>query len=203
MSTEASNSAAPSGTPAIKSRRAALVAGALAVGLLGSGALVWQSTNAAFTGSTSPGVNNWSAGQVSITTSAGGTALFNATGLVPGSSGSKCVTVTYGGDVAAVVRLYSASATGSLNDYVNLTISNGTGSAADCSDFTGTQFYSGTATNFNSTSSSYANGLGTWNPTANGQTRTYKFAYDIDASTPNAQQGANGTLGFTWEARTS
>ena len=203
MSTQASEptSGAPSDGTA---RRAVVIAGALAVGLLGSGALVWQSTNAAFTGSSSPGVNNWTAGSVSISTNGSGAALLSTSGLIPGSSATKCVTVTYGGSVASNVKLFAGNAAGTLNNYVNLVISQGTGSAIDCSDFvvSGGALFTGTATGMATSNASFANGLGNWAPTGAAQTRTYKFVYGLDAATPDNQQGQSGSLGFTWEAQT-
>lgn len=204
MSTEASEptTGAPSDGGA---RRAVVIAGALAVGLLGSGALVWQSTNAAFTGSSSPGVNNWTAGSVSISTNGSGAALLSTSGLVPGSSASKCITVTYGGTVATNVKLFAGSAVGSLNNWVDLAISQGSGTATDCSDFvaSGGSLFTGTAAGLATSNGTFANGLGNWAPTAAAQTRTYKFVYGLNTSTPDNQQGQSGSLSFTWEAQTS
>src|SRR3712207_7319239 len=40
-----------------------------------------------------------------------GSAMFTATGLKPGSTGTKCIQVTYGGSLAAAVKLYVSSST--------------------------------------------------------------------------------------------
>jgi hypothetical protein len=105
-------------------RRPGLVGAlAIAVGVLGSGICVWQSTSAVFSSTTANAGNSWTAGSVTLTDDDSGSALFSASGLVPGSSGSNCITVSYSGNVATTVRLYASASsdTSALAQYLDVT----------------------------------------------------------------------------------
>lgn len=194
-------------------------------GLALSGVLVYTASNAAFTGYTTNPGNTWTTGSVTLTDDDtgsdqdSGTALFTATGLVPGSTLTKCMRVTYSGNVqtsATGVKLYSSASTdtNSLLQYVTMTITEGTGTAAfsgtpDCTNFSAS---AGTPIIFNSTldtfvvKTSYATGVynttGAWAPSSS-STHVYKFAYTLSASTPNAMQGKTATVAFRWEAQST
>lgn len=187
--------------------RALLLVTALVGGVVSSGALVWHASYAAFVGSTENSGNSWTAGSVTLSDDDAGAALFDVTGLTPGSStGSPhCITVTYSGDVPASVKLYSADATGDLAQYINLTIDQGTGgSFADCTGFVadaGGPIFTGTLQAFGTAHNDFANGVGTFEPTTNPSTKVYRFAYTLDAATPSTAQGDNATATFTWESQ--
>ena len=183
-----------------RTRSAALV---VALGLLGSSALIWHTSRASFTATTSNGTNSWSTGTVSLNNDGGATALFTATGLTPGSTGSHCITVTYGGSVGAPVKLYGSSLLqqNGLGSYVDLTVEEGSGgSFASCIGFSpsGT-IYNGTLAGLAAVNS-YASGVGTWTPTTNGQTKVYRFTYTLDAAAPNSVQSSTASITFVWEA---
>ena len=145
-------------------RRAALAVVPLA--LLGSGALVYQASNAAFTASTSTGSNAWNAGNVFVTNGSAGSALFNVTAMKPTTAAaatSKCVVVSYTGNLAANLRLYLTSysstmrpagppgptgaGTTDLGQYLRMIVEEGSGAQSDCSDFSRTRYLtSGTST---------------------------------------------------------
>lgn len=185
---------------------AAAVAAAVVAGLLGSGAFVWQGTNAAFTATTNNGTNNWTAGAVTLGDDDSNVALFNASGLVPGSTGSKCIRVTYSGTVTAAVTLYVASSAGTLAPYVDVVVEQGsgggnTGDFSSCGSFSGATIYSGTLANLASTSTAFGSGVGTWAPTAAAQFSVYKFTYTLNASTPDNMQGATCSATFQWESQ--
>lgn len=181
---------------------AVAVAAAVVAGLLGSGAFVWQGTNAAFTSTTNNGANNWTAGAVTIGDDDSGTALFNATGLVPGSTGSKCIKVSYTGNVAATVKLYVASSSGTLAPYVDLVVEEGSGGTfSSCTGFSGSTIYSGTLSNMASTKTAFGSGVGSFAPTTNTDTKVYKFTYTLNASTPDNMQSATCAATFQWESQ--
>ena len=90
------------------SHRKTLVAAAVPAAFLLSGALVWEASYAAFTDTTSNDNNSWTAGSVTITDNDGGSALFTASGLVPGTTGARCITVTYSGTVTADIAMTAA-----------------------------------------------------------------------------------------------
>ena len=185
---------------------AVAVAAAVVAGLLGSGAFVWQGTNAAFTSTTSNGANNWTAGAVTIGDDDSGTALFNVSGLVPGNSGSKCIKVTYSGNVTSSVKLYVSASSGTLAPYIDLTIEQGSGGGnvgdfSSCGSFSGSTIYTGTLSNMASTKTAFGSGVGSWSPTAATQFSVYKFTYTLNASTPDAMQSATCSATFQWESQ--
>ncbi|HEX5495008.1 MAG TPA: hypothetical protein VFX70_10585 [Mycobacteriales bacterium] len=69
-------------------------------GVVGSGAMVWHASYAASLGVTTNSGNSWTAGSVTPADDDTGAAMFDVSGLVPGSNtGSPhCITVTYHGE---------------------------------------------------------------------------------------------------------
>ncbi|WP_336920895.1 hypothetical protein [Aquipuribacter sp. SD81] len=203
--------------PAVRPRRASTreravtptrLAVALVVGIVLSGALVWQSSYAAFTATTRNENNAWSAGSVQLTTSSPSTALFNEVGLVPGSTGQRCITVTYTG-VPADVRLYAQAAGATdLSPYLELTVDRGTGGDASCTGFTPSSALYGpaapsydpalTLATFSATHTGYANGLTGWTTTGDAQT-TYRVRYRLKDD--NTAQGKTTAVSLVWEAQ--
>lgn len=173
-------------------------------GLLIGGAMVWDASDATFTATTSSGGSSWNAGTVSLSDDDQSSAMFQLTNLIPGSTGSRCVVVTYDGSVAADVRLYTtaASYTGTLGTYLDLVVEEGTGGsfAGGCGAFvpTGT-LYTGTLAGFAAGATNFGNGLGSFAPAGAGDTAVYRFTYTLQDD--NAAQGRSGGIGFTWEAR--
>ena len=189
-----------------------LAKGVLPLGILASAGMVWQSSYAAFSGTTSNAGNSWTAGTVKLTDSQNGTALLNATGLKPGSTGTACIKLTYGGNLAAATKVYVATGDlttttpSNLAPYLTLKIDEGTGSDPLCSDFASpanifnpTNATTGTLGTFASADTNFANGAGAWAPAANGATRTYRFTWTVQDN--NLAQGLNATVKFTWEAQ--
>ena len=191
-----------------------LLASALVCGLavLIAGAATWSS----FAATTANPSNSFSAGTVAISDNDGGTTLPIPT-LSPGGSASGCIKVTYTGSLAAAVRLY-ASTTGSLAQYLNVTITRGTqttptfpsctGFTADATNYTGAGsgvMYSGTLSGLASTYTNFASGLvdapgspQTWN---SGSAHIYMLTVSLPAGAPSAAQGLSSTATFTWEAQ--
>jgi hypothetical protein len=191
------------------------VSAALAIGFLLSAGVIWQSSRAAFFGTTWNSGNQWSAGTVSLTDNDSNGALFNASGLKPSSpAASACITVTYGGSLNANVKLYvkagdhTFTSASSLGPYVNLTIEEGDGNVpfgTDCSAFTGgSTIYNGTVagavTGFAVAKTDFSTGVGTFAPSGGSNaTKSYKFTYSLQDN--NAAQGLNCSVKFTWEAQ--
>ncbi len=183
---------------------AAFLLSALAVSLL-----VLQASRAAFSDTTDNTGNAFSTGTVILSDDDTGTAMFNVTNMVPGDTATACIAVTYSGTVAdpSAVKLYSGGYTdsGTLADYLNVTVEEGTGgSFADCSGFvSGATIVSGTTVaGFDTSYTDYASGAGTWDPASTPESRTYRVTVELDAATPNAQQGASVTaLAFVWEVQ--
>lgn len=194
-------------------RRAVRIAkfAAVPAALLISGAVVAQASYSAYSSTTVNPTSNWSTGTVALSDDDANTALFSATNLKPGSTGSKCIAVTSTGSLASTVKLYGTSpaTTKSLSSYVGLTITQGTGgSSGDCTGFTplasGSSLFSGTLASFGTTATTFNTGLGTWAPTGTGsETRTYKVVYTVDSQAPDSTQGGTASVGLTWEAQNS
>src|SRR6266567_4418374 len=97
-------------------RRGAARAAAPTFGMVAAALLVWQGSSAAFTATTanSPGV--WTADTLTLQNNGGGpgyavttSATFDETGLTPGGSGTKCVTVRNTSGTAGNLKLYRSA----------------------------------------------------------------------------------------------
>jgi hypothetical protein len=193
----------------MRDRRLAGLAAAIVIGLGASGALVWQGSEAAFTASASNPSNSWASGTVALTNSQPGSALFNVTALVPGNTATKCITVSYTGNVNAEIRMYatSPSASNQLAKDLDLEIST-SAAASGTADPGCTGSYSWgaplvtTLDAFNG-KIDYATGtlVPAWTSAAGPQYRAYKIKYTLNTAS-NAQTLTAGTT-FTWEARNS
>ena len=185
--------------------------GAVLAGLGTATALIWQASYSAFSATTSNPTNNWSAGTVALSDDDSNTAMFTATNLKPGSTGSRCIAVTSSGSLASTIKLYGTSpaTTNALSSSINLTITQGTGGGfGSCTGFTplgsGSSVYTGTLVAFGSSATNFATGLGSWAPTGSAsETRVFQFSYTLDPNTPNSAQGGTASVGFTWEAQNS
>src|SRR5947208_2299389 len=80
-----------------------LMLAAIPLGMLASGAMVYQASNAAFTAQTTSNAA-FTTGTVVLTNSA--SAGITITGVKPGTAGNQCVDVTYSGNLPANVKLY-------------------------------------------------------------------------------------------------
>jgi hypothetical protein len=197
------------------SRTSKVLAATVPLGIIASGVLVWQASYAAFSATTSNPSNSFSAGTVALTDDhQPSTVLFNASALKPGSTASSCIKVTYNGSLAANVKLYVKSgdltntAPGDLSPYLTLQVAEGTGNAADCSDFaggsniynpTGSTDLTKTLNDFATTKTTFGTGVSAFAPSGSGQSKTYKITYWLQDN--NAAQGKNATAKFTWEAQ--
>src|SRR3954466_4536966 len=117
--------------PSRRARRLGLAVtgiGALAV----TAGLVWQSAYAAFTESTPTYTLTWSTGTVAIADDDAGSVLFSASGLRPGATQTRCITVTSTGSAPSLIRLYGTgkATTKSLSTHLNLVVSSGAGGSA-------------------------------------------------------------------------
>ncbi|GAB7193517.1 hypothetical protein NUM3379_42270 [Kineococcus sp. NUM-3379] len=192
-------------------RRGAVVA-AVPLGLLASGILVYQSSQAAFTAADTATGNTWSAGTVTL--NEGSTGTFTAGNLAPGSTGTgtRCFTVTYGGtvnDVDLVMYATGLTHTGGpddgssdLEDQLEFTVDakygdhateatsvceNTFGAATTATtDLQSVGSATETATVFAATRNAYANGIRVADyGTANGNANRHVVTYRISYAFPN------------------
>ena len=192
-----------------RSRRAAgwpgfIRFGVPAVALALVSLVVIVGSRAAFSDTTSNAGNNWAAGTVVITDDDAGAAMFNATGMKPGSSVTNCIVVTYSGSlVPATVSLYGSTGGTGLAPYLDVDLDIGSGgSFGNCTGFTkdvSGDIFTGTLSGFSATHTNFANGLQSWAPAANPESKTYRFTLTLQDN--NAAQGLDATATFTWEAQ--
>lgn len=191
---------------ATRNSRAMKIAGIASIpaALVVAGVLVGGASYSAFSATTSTATNNWSAGTVALSNDSQGVALFTASNLAPGSTGTKDITVTSSGTLASTVKLYGtqAATTNALSSYVDLTVTEGTGTGTSFTPLaSGANIYTGTLADFGSNRTDFANGVTAWAPAGGSPAvaRTFQITYTLDAATPNTAQGGTAALGFTWE----
>lgn len=176
--------------------------------------MVLRTSSAAFSGTTENAGNAWDAGTVTLTDDDGGSALFTASGMVPGDSSTQCIEVTYTGTVdtsgtAFYVSTYTdsdgASDTGAkaqLSDDLDVDVLMGA-LGSTCSPWSGvgaTTLHSATA--LQSLPATYGAGGTAWTPTAAvDTTRAFQITVTLGADTANDAQGDGATATFMWEAQ--
>jgi hypothetical protein len=183
-----------------RARTTATIAAALGALALVS-AMVVRTSQATFTATTDNQNNSFATGELNLSDDAA-TAMFSVTAMEPGQSENHCITVTYDGTIPdpSGVKVYAAGAVtdpDGVGDQLNLTIEE----AASCAG-TFASTYTGTVSDFVATHTNYGNGVGTWDPSAVGQTQAYRFTVELDSAADDTFQGTSLTdLGFTWEIR--
>jgi hypothetical protein len=193
-----------------------MIAAAVIVGLMGSGAMVWQASSAAFTAQTENDGNSWDSGTVVLSDNDSGSALFTATSLVPGSTATQCINIEYDGDVASTVKLFGdpgAVPDIALADYLAVDISIATAGKV-CADAVGgdyTRFFgdgnivddvaADTLDEFLTAHTDFSNGAGSYvTPAAPNYVRAFRIKYTL-IDDP-AADGLDATgVKFVWEAQ--
>lgn len=189
------------------------VAAATPVAILAAATMIWQSSNAAFSGSTRNSGNNWSAGAVALTDDDAGAARFQAENLVPGQTESKCLKVTANASVPGTVKGYAVNPHPSvhgLENYIKVSIQAGTGGGySSCDGFTSQEtLLSGVTLGQLATVDSYDEGIGGWQVEAGTTTRTYRLTWTFDTTglTQNQVdqlQGDKTGIDMQWELQSS
>ncbi|GAA4720697.1 hypothetical protein [Nocardioides conyzicola] len=192
------------------------ITAATPVAMLAAAALVWQSSYAAFSGTTRNSGNDWATGSVALTDDDAGSARFQVASMIPGDTETKCITVTANASTAGVVKAYLVNAVPSsagLEKYVKVTVSAGNGgSFATCTGFTplatGNPVVASTPLSQLALANSYANGVGGWPVTAGTQSRTYQVTWTFDTTgltQPQIDQlqGSHTGIDLQWELETS
>jgi hypothetical protein len=161
----------------------------------------------AFSSTTTNTGDAFSSGTVAISDNDSNGAMLSLSNAKPGDSSTGCIKVTYTGSLAAAVHLYG-TVTGSLGQYLTLTVTRGTNSSgfsscaafsADATDYIGSGagvIYNGNLSSFPST---YAAGLVDPTSWSTNDAHSYKFVVTVQDN--NSAQGLTSTASFTWEAR--
>ncbi len=195
------------------SRKVATVVSLVAIpaALVASGLVVAQSSYSAYSATTVSPTSNWATGTVALTDDDANAAAFSVANARPGSSGSRCLVVTSKGTLPSEVRVYGTNGSGTTNlaAYLDLTITQGTGgSFGSCDGFTplasGAEVFHGSLMTFGTTRTSYANGVGGWNPSgAAPEARTYQLSYRVSPDAPNDTMGGTAGGDIVFEAQNS
>jgi len=177
--------------------------GALAAAVLLTAGLIVTASIAAFSDTTDNSGNTWSSGTVILTDDDTGSAMFTVTNMAPLEVATNCIVVTYSGTLLpADVVLYGVSGGSGLDAYLDLVVEEGTGASfGTCVGFsaTSTIYTGGTLADFAVAHTNFGNGAGVWVPSANPESRTYRFTATLQDN--NLAQGLNATATFTWEAQ--
>ena len=184
------------------------LAAALAIGMVGSGVLVYQASFAAFTATTSNTGNSWETGSVDLADDDGGSALFSTAqhGLLHGGEwGERCITVTASGSLASTVTM-SATATGTLAPSIELTVERApaTSVPVDCTGFdrdTSAPVYAGALSGLPAALTTEATSE-RWSATT-GTAHTYLIRWELPEGDDAVVQNASAEAAFTWTATTA
>lgn len=179
-----------------------LVAVLFAVAVVG--AMVTNTTRAAFNASTSNGSNSLSAGTVVLSDDDANSVMFNLSGMKPGTTATKCINVSYTGSLTADVKLYGTVGGTGLGTYVDTVIDIGSGatggSTMDCTGFTlASNLHTNTLANFGSTNTNFSTGLGGFTGATNPSSKSYRVKVTLQDN--NNAQGKTASATFTWEAQ--
>ncbi|WP_408898856.1 hypothetical protein ACJ5H2_07035 [Nocardioides sp. R1-1] len=188
-------------------------AAATPLAILVAAGMVWQSSNAAFSGQTRNSGNNWSTGAVALTDDDAGAARFQVENLVPGQTGTKCLKVTANTTVPGVVKGYAVNPVRSvhgLENRITVSMEAGTGGGfGSCDGFQleDTVVPSMTLAQMMSVDS-FAQGVGGWQVPAGTTSRTYRLTWTFTTAgmTQNEidqLQGDKTGVDMQWELQSS
>ena len=187
-------------------RLRAILATVLIVGAVGL--VAGAGTFAAFSATSGNTGNTFAAGTVALADNDAGSAMWSVTNRIPGDTVTTCIRLSYTGTLPADVKLYSASAVNTVDQYLNLSIDKGTMPGGttfpNCTGFSSAStIYSGTVQGFKNSNNAYGNGVGAypgaqtqWN-----QNDTVVYRFTVTLQNNIGAQGLTSTTSFTWEAR--
>lgn len=181
---------------------------AVLVGLITSAALVWQSTQAAFSSTVTNAGNSFTAGSVTLDDNGLAVAPFAVTNIIPGQTGNKCYELRYNGTLnPSAVKFYFAnfSATHNnaaldLGDQMTVAVQVATGTCAAPGAYGGDLAATNFVT-FGGARTNYGNGITIWDPAAAGEVRNVRISWAVGAGVGNEAQGDNVTTDFVWEVQ--
>lgn len=185
---------------AARARVAAWIA--LPIAVVASGSIIATASYAAFSADTTNPGNAWTAGKVTISDDKNGSALFDVNGLMPGDTGENCITVTADTTEGASVKFYTSDTIDAehLGDTMTVRVER-VEASGDCGSAASTEsLFSGALADL-TTKTSFAAGLGTWDPAAGVESARYRFHYELPDTADNSLQQASATTTFVWEAQ--
>lgn len=161
------------------------------------------------TTSNGPAATPVSTGTVTIGDDDADEVMFNMSGMVPGSTATKCINVVYTGSLDASVRLYAANTDGGqIPTYLDLVVERSTGaaggSAHDCTGYVEAGdvnlWTTGTLATFIATHAGYASGIDTWAPAAAPPSTTVSYRFTVTLRDEASAANKTGSIAFHWES---
>lgn len=199
-------------TPTSRTAKVAAAA-ATPVAVIAAAALIWQSSYAAFSGTTRNSGNDWATGSVTLTDDDAGASRFQIGSMTPMASGTQCIKVTSNASVAGTVKGYAVNPVTSpqgLENHIKVVVKSGTGgSFASCTGFEeGEVVIPGATLAQLAAFNSYDSAIGGWDVAAGTETRTYSITWtfdttDLNQTQINQLQGAHTGIDFQWELQSS
>ena len=183
------------------------------VAIVAAAGLVYQSSHAAFSGSTRNSGNDWSTGAVALTDDDAGSARFQVANMTPGQTDTRCIKVTANATVAGTVKGYAVNPVTSpqgLENHIRVTLERGSGGDfASCAGFTLDEvLIPGVPLTNVFAFNSFDKAVGGWDVPAGTSTKTYRITYRFDTTNlSQAQvdqlQGARTGVDLQWELQSS
>ncbi|GAA4586486.1 hypothetical protein BJY16_007929 [Actinoplanes octamycinicus] len=191
--------------------------------LLGS-LLVWQSSESAYSATTSTLDNTWTSVSVALTNSQVGAAVFTVPAAVPDATassitlagfspssartgGQRCVMVDYQTAAPAKIRMRIDDAADPLSSALEIVVDQGTGASdAACTGFTSNNtFVYGSASNSTAKVSGFpttwvGSTTGEWTASGAGQL-WYRITWLLPSTAAAGTSGASADFKFQWEAQ--
>lgn len=172
--------------------------------------LVLRTSAAAFSADTQNTGNAFRTGAIDLADDAV-VALFDVSGMVPGTTVQRCITVTYTGSVDPAtlgpVRVFSGGTqvdTDGLSSVLTLQVEEGTGATdAACTGFVTPSVVTSGAFSAFLARAAYVDGVGTWVPSASLDTRSYRITAALPSDAADSVQGDALTgVTFVWQLQT-
>jgi predicted ribosomally synthesized peptide with SipW-like signal peptide len=181
----------------------------LIVGVLGAVAVV--GSLAAFNAQTTSAGNRIQAGTVLLTTNSSGSAVYDITDARPGQAYERCVRVTYGGTLAATVKMYISSGAVSSGTRFTIQVQRGTNSGGsgfpNCGTFTpsGTVFATADLGTFPTTLAAAVDIKGSaFGPLVAPATESLDLRITVTPKDDGSTGGFDsGSHTFTWDAQST
>ena len=198
--------------PALRMSELVTVA-ATPVAIVAAAGLVYQSSHAAFSGSTRNSGNDWSTGAVSLTDDDAGSARFQVANMTPMQTETKCIRVTANATVPGVVKGYAVNPITSpqgLENHIRVTVHRGDGgSFATCNNFVpeGPAIIPNLTLKQIAAFNSFDAAVGGWNVDPGTHSKTYQIRWQFDTSQLSQTQidqlqGARTGIDLQWEMQT-
>ena len=199
--------------PALRMSELVTVA-ATPIAIVAAAALVYQSSHAAFSGSTRNSGNDWSTGAVSLTDDDAGSARFQVANMTPMQTETKCIRVTANATVPGVVKGYAVNPITSpqgLENHIRVTVHRGDGgSFATCNNFVpeGPAIIPNLTLKQIAAFNSFEAAVGGWNVDPGVHSKTYQIKWQFDTSQLSQTQidqlqGARTGIDLQWEMQTA